>query len=77
MRKLFALLGLVSLVCVACESDEAKTPVQTLTPEITITPSGIVTMPAAGGNVELSYSIINPVDSSLAGGGLAQRATRQ
>ena len=62
MRKLFALLGLVSLVCVACESDEAKTPVQTLTPEITITPSGIVTMPAAGGNVEISYSIINPVE---------------
>ena len=62
MRKLFALLCLVSLVCVACESDEAKTPVQTLTPEITITPSGIVTMPAAGGNVELSYSIINPVE---------------
>lgn len=64
--KLFAKLSIVMsmvLMMVACGADE-PTPngPNTATPEITVTPSGIVTMPAAGGDVELGYEIINPVE---------------
>lgn len=62
MRRLFALLSLACLAFVACEPIEPNTPNEPLTPEITITPSGIVTMPAAGGSAELNYTIINPVE---------------
>lgn len=62
MRRLFALFGFVSLMFAACETSEPTPEQKPLTPEITVTPSGIVTMPAAGGAVELGYSIINPVE---------------
>lgn len=64
--RLFAQLSIVIsalLMMVACSSDEpAPNLPETKTPEITITPSGIVTMPAAGGDVELAYEVINAID---------------
>lgn len=63
MRRLFALLSLAGVAFVACETSEPETPEQRpQTPEIAVTPSGIVTMPAAGGSAELNYTIINPVE---------------
>lgn len=64
--RLFAQLSIVIsalLMMAACSSDEpAPNLPETKTPEITITPSGIVTMPAAGGDVELAYEVINAIE---------------
>ena len=59
---MFALISLVGLMFAACEPTVPNTPNEPLTPEITVTPSGIVTMPAAGGNVEISYLVLNPTE---------------
>lgn len=61
MRRLFVLLSLCALTFAACESTE-QTPNESLTPEITVTPAGIITMPATGGKAEISYHIINPTE---------------
>ncbi len=63
MRRLFVLLSLCALTFAACESTE-QTPTESLTPEIAVTPTGIITMPATGGKAEISYHIINPIEGS-------------
>lgn len=55
-------MALVALLFAACETTNPDTSKEGLTPEITVTPSGIVTMPAAGGDVELAYRVINPTE---------------
>lgn len=62
MRKLFALIGFVAITFVACENIEPQEPQKQKTPEITVALSGIVTMPAAGGDVEVVYDVLNPVE---------------
>lgn len=65
---MFVLLSLCALTFAACESTE-QTPNESLTPEIAVTPTGIITMPATGGKAEISYHIINPTE------GIALEAT--
>ncbi len=62
MRKLFAILSVVALMFAACETTPTPTPNKPIAPIISVTPSGIVTMPAAGGDVELGYEVINPTE---------------
>ena len=63
MRKLFAILSVVALVFAACETTTpTPTPNEPIAPIISVTPSGIVVMPAAGGDVELGYEVINPTE---------------
>lgn len=62
MRKLFALMSVVALVLAACETTPTPTPNEPIAPIISVTPSGIVNMPASGGDVELGYEIINPTE---------------
>lgn len=60
--QLSTILSLV-LMMVACGADDPTPNIpDSKTPEITVTPSGIVTMPAAGGDVELAYEVINAVE---------------
>lgn len=62
MRKLFAILSVVALMFAACETTPTPTPNKPIAPIISVTPSGIVVMPAAGGDVELGYEVINPTE---------------
>ena len=62
MKTRLFLLSLMGLTLAACETTTPETPEQPAAPEITVTPTGVVTMPAAGGDVELNYTIINPVE---------------
>lgn len=64
MRKLFAILSVVALMFAACETTPTSTPNKPIAPIISVTPSGIVTMPAAGGDVELGYEVINPTEGA-------------
>ena len=63
MKRFFTLFGIFALIFAACEN-ESPAPNEELTPEITVSPSGIVTMPAVGGEVELNFQIINPSEGA-------------
>lgn len=63
MRKLFALVGIVALFAVSCEFDgTTDTPGENVASEILINSEGVITLPAVGGDVELDYEIVNPVE---------------
>ena len=64
MKRFFTLFGIFALIFAACENESSATN-EELTPEITVSPSGIVTMPAAGGEVELNFQIINPSEGAM------------
>ena len=66
------MIGMVSMFVVSCEIpdanvDEPNTPDQPneeqhAAPEIKLGVDGVINMPAVGGNYELSYEVINPVE---------------
>ena len=60
MRRFFALFALIALLLSACEV-ETPTPNEQSKPEISVI-GGIITMPASGGDAEIKFGIINPVD---------------
>lgn len=62
MRRVFILFVLFALLCSACEV-ESPTPNEQSKPEISVV-GGIITMPASGGDAEIKFSILNPVDGA-------------
>lgn len=63
MRRFFALFALLALLLSACEVD-TPTPNEPKMPEISVL-GGVITMPAAGGEAEINYQIINPTDGAM------------
>lgn len=65
MKRLFALVGIIALLTASCEkiSTEVNDPQpDTPAPKLSVDIEGIITMGAEGGNVEINYTIIDPVE---------------
>lgn len=62
MRKIFTLFALFALLLMACEV-ENPTPNEPSKPEICVV-GGIIVMPAMGGEAEIEFTILNPVDGA-------------
>lgn len=65
MKRLFALVGIIALLTASCEkiSTEVNEPQpDTPAPKLSVDIEGIITMGADGGNVEINYTIIDPVE---------------
>ena len=65
MRRLFALLSMLVLVFVACDNDfsDTNTP-NTPSPKLSVDIEGVITIGAAGGDVAIPYTIVEP-DATL------------
>ena len=65
MKRLFALVGIIGLLTASCEkiSTEVNDPQpDTPAPKLSVDIEGIITMGAEGGDVEINYTIIDPVE---------------
>ncbi len=65
MKRLFALVGIIALLTASCEkiSTEVNEPQPgTPAPKLSVDIEGIITMGAEGGDVEINYTIIDPVE---------------
>ncbi len=65
MKRLFALVGIIALLTASCEkiSTEVEDPQpDTPAPKLSVDIEGIINMGAEGGDVEINYTIIDPVE---------------
>ena len=65
MKRLFALVGIIALLTASCEkiSTEVNEPQPgTPAPKLSVDIEGIITMGAEGGDVEINYTIIDPME---------------
>ena len=68
LRRLYALLALVAVLFASCGEPVNETP-QPTAPHLSVDIEGIISIDAEGGEVEINYTIENPVE------GLALEAT--
>lgn len=62
MRRLLSLLSIIALFATSCDTTEQSPVPNAPAPVISTAESGIITVPAAGGEVKLDYQIINPTE---------------